>query len=168
MSSTEFYEYKIGENAQPVLRHKKRMKSSSLVDKVVSTMFPSEFSKHSRLYHQLILKCKCGYSPKVCSRPVPVGTNGEYYTCGSKCRHKCDFFLEKKCFEHNYFDTCLCDQPMKLFPPGGEDKKNLVCMNFMTDESCNLIYGEREYEGLAPACANPIYHLKAKKRKISK
>lgn len=125
----------------------RRLHKWCLADVEVSYMFPQD-ARQNRGYLNLILRCKCGYSPTVhYTKQYPPGR--PYYKCGSTdIGNQCDFFVYKEQFNHTVYDLCCCEQPFKLSYDTKKRRKFLCCPYYPTDEGCVLTYDSRHYPQL--------------------
>ena len=107
-----------------------------MTDVETEYLFPPP-ARNNRGYLNLIMRCKCGYSPSVHTTwSYPPGRI--YYKCGSTdpC-NQCDSHIFKEQLNHNFFKLCYCEQPMKLNYTKTSRGKNLVCPYWPSPEACN-------------------------------
>lgn len=124
-----------------------RLSTYCLCDKEIEFLFPPP-ARRNRGYLNMILRCKCGYSPTVhVTKEFPPGRI--YYKCGSTdVYNQCEFFIYKAQFDHTIFDLCCCGQPFKIAYERKHKRKFLCCPYYPSPEGCLLTYDKRQFPEL--------------------
>ena len=124
--------------------HAKVLSTYCMTDVEIQFLFPPQ-ARRNRGYLNLILRCKCGYSPSVhTTKTYPPGRI--FYKCGSTDPYnQCDFHIFKEQLNHNFYELCCCEQPMKLNYDKTTRGKNLVCPYWPSPEACNCCLDSRHF-----------------------